>query len=124
MFSGIGRVTVLVDDLDAALRFYRDVLGFVVLHDSTQAGFRYLHVGVAGQPGVGVWLLPAESGEIGRQTGDAPMLVLYTDDLGPVVAALEKAEVPMWDYRGDEASESLHFRDPFGNVLIAARLLG
>ncbi|MCW2941686.1 MAG: Glyoxalase-like domain protein, partial [Actinomycetia bacterium] len=46
MLSGVGRVVVPVEDQEGALAFYRDILGFVVLHDSETGGYRYLHVGV------------------------------------------------------------------------------
>jgi catechol 2,3-dioxygenase-like lactoylglutathione lyase family enzyme len=115
MFSGLGRVVVPVDDQEGALAFYRDILGFVVLHDSETSGYRYLHVGVPGQVGVGLWLMPGE-----RQTGDRPLLVLYTDDLKSVRARLAERSVELWAERDEPGSRSLHFRDPGGNVIIAA----
>lgn len=41
MISAFGRMTVLVDDFDAALEFYGDLLGFVV---PTMANSRTEHV--------------------------------------------------------------------------------
>jgi catechol 2,3-dioxygenase-like lactoylglutathione lyase family enzyme len=35
LFSALGRMVLLVDNAEAALAFYRDVLGFRVLHDQT-----------------------------------------------------------------------------------------
>jgi catechol 2,3-dioxygenase-like lactoylglutathione lyase family enzyme len=71
LFSALGRVVVLVDDPDTALAFYRDVLGFSVLHDQAGNGYRYLHMGVPGQEQVGLWLMPATTDRerelIGRQ---------------------------------------------------------
>jgi catechol 2,3-dioxygenase-like lactoylglutathione lyase family enzyme len=109
MFRAIGRVVVGVSDQDEALAFYRDVLGFQVLHDSDDEGFRYLHVGVPGQPDTGVWLMP------GAAEHDRPLLVLYTDDVGDVAAALERHGVETWA----QSKTSLHFRDCCGNVLVA-----
>ena len=54
MFSTIGRMVVGVSDQDEALAFYRDVLGFEVLHDEDTEGLRYLHIGLPGQPGTGL----------------------------------------------------------------------
>jgi predicted enzyme related to lactoylglutathione lyase len=119
MFSGLGRVVLRVDDLEAALAFYRDVLGFVVLHDSEAGGYRYLHVGVPGQEGVGVWLMPD-----GAARSDAPALVLYTDDLHAVRARLVSHGAEVWAEQDDPSSRSLHFRDVAGNVVIAAQLAG
>ena len=112
MFSGLGRVVVSVEDLEGALAFYRDIVGFVVLHDSeTPVPAR----GVPGQNGVGLWLMPGE-----RQTGDRPLLVLYTDDLKSVRARLAERSVEVWADWDEPGSRSLHFRDPGGNVIIAA----
>jgi catechol 2,3-dioxygenase-like lactoylglutathione lyase family enzyme len=114
VFSGLGRVVVRVADQEAALRFYRDVLGFDVLHDSDVDGFRYLHVGVPGQEGTGVWLMP--------DLGGQPHLVLYTDDLDAVRTRLAAEGVEVWGERDDAAGRSLHFRDVAGNVIVAAEL--
>ena len=119
-FRAVGRVVVGVDDLDEAAAFYRDVLGFAVLHDEELGGFRYLHVGPAGPSEAGLWLMPG-----GRDaTTDRPALVLYCDDLTVVQAALAAHGVEPWNVRDDGSSRSLHLRDPAGNVLIAAELRG
>lgn len=126
MFRAIGRVVVLVDDQQQALGFYRDVLGFVVLHDETVDGFRLLHVGVPGQDHMGIWLLRPDSGEehalLGRQAGEEPLLVLYTDDLDAVVDRLDDEEIEHWAHRRDGASRSVHFEDVVGNVIVAVEL--
>ncbi|MDG9705371.1 VOC family protein [Streptomyces sp. DH37] len=127
-FSALGRLVVLVDDPDDALAFYRDVLGLRVLHDRTADGYRYLHLGVPGQEGTGLWLMPA-TGErerrlVGRQTGGQPLLVLHTDDLGGVAARLREHGVRTWGEREDADGGSLHFADLYGNVIVAARPAG
>lgn len=126
MFSGLGRVVVLVDDPDAALAFYRDVLGFCVLHDQTTGGYRYLHVGVPGQDVVGIWLMTTTSDQehnlVGRQCGGQPLLVLYTADLDVVRKHLRGHGVRVWNEREDADSRSLHLADLYGNVIIVAQL--
>ncbi|MFI2612972.1 VOC family protein [Kitasatospora sp. NPDC018619] len=127
LFSGLGRVVVLVADQDAALSFYRDVLGFRVLHDRTAAdGYRFLHVGLPGQAGVGLWLMPAADGPdralVGRQAGAQPLLVLYAPDLDAVRARLHAHGVRTWDEREDGDSRSLHLADLYGNELVAVQL--
>ena len=82
MFRAIGRVVVGVSDQDEALAFYRDVLGFEVLHDSDDEGLRYLHIGLPGQPDMGLWLMP------GAAEHDRPLLVLYADDLAEIVGGV------------------------------------
>jgi len=126
LFSGLGRTVVLVEDPDAALAFYRGVLGFRVLHDQTADGYRYLHVGVPGQETVGLWLMTATSDQerelIGRQCGGQPLLVLYTADLDPVREHLRTHKVRVWNEREDADSQSLHLADLYGNVIIVARV--
>lgn len=128
MFRGIGRLVVLTDDQQQALDFYRGVLGFVVLHDSTVGDFRYLHVGVPGQEHVGLWIMPAldptQHMLMGNQAGGGPLLVLYTDDLAAVRERLVAHGVGIWGDRTDASSASLQFRDVMGNTLIAAQLPG
>src|SRR5690349_14845615 len=46
------------DDPDAALAFYRDLLGFEVRGDVGKGSMRWITVGPAGQPGTSVVLHP------------------------------------------------------------------
>lgn len=118
----IGRVVVLVEDQEQALRFYRDVLDFVVLHDETVDGLRLLHVGPEPDGGDGLWLLPPQSPEehalVGRQTGDEPLLVLYADDLDAVLDRLQDEEIEHWGLRDEGPARSVHLEDDAGNVLV------
>ncbi|MFE7558316.1 VOC family protein [Kitasatospora sp. NPDC057500] len=129
LFTAVGRTVVLVEDAEAALAFYGDVLGFTVLFDGDLDGYRLLHVGPMGEPGAtaGLWLMPAESADaraaVGRQTGGMPLLVLYTDDLDRVAARLTESGVPTRPGAPDGGpGRSLHFQDLYGNELIAAQL--
>ncbi|MFB6894560.1 VOC family protein [Kitasatospora sp. NPDC056327] len=126
LFTAVGRTVVLVEDAEAALAFYRDGLGFTVLFDGDLDGYRLLHVGPPGGAGAGLWLMPAESPEakaaVGRQTGGLPVLVLYTDDLDRVAARLAELGVASRPGVPDGGpGRSLHFRDLYGNELIAAQ---
>ena len=47
---------VLVHDPDAALAFYRDTLGLEARNDVAREDFRWITVGAASQPGVGIVL--------------------------------------------------------------------
>jgi catechol 2,3-dioxygenase-like lactoylglutathione lyase family enzyme len=126
LFRDLGRVVLLVENQQKALAFYRDVLGFETLHDEDVAGLRYLHIGLPGQPTVGLWLMPPmtdeERGLVGRQAGNQPFLVLYTDNLDDVRQRLAAHDVEVWAERADDSSRSLHFRDLAGNVIVAAEL--
>jgi uncharacterized glyoxalase superfamily protein PhnB len=46
------------DDPDAALAFYRDVLGFEVRNDVEYGGMHWITVGPPGQPGISIVLHP------------------------------------------------------------------
>jgi catechol 2,3-dioxygenase-like lactoylglutathione lyase family enzyme len=126
VFRDLGRVVLLVEDQEEALGFYRDVLGFEALHDEEVAGFRYLHIGLPGQATTGIWLMPPSTDEerrlVGRQAGNQPLLVLYTDDLDDVRRRLAAHDVGVWAEHADDGSRSLHFRDVAGNVVVAAEL--
>jgi catechol 2,3-dioxygenase-like lactoylglutathione lyase family enzyme len=133
MLTTLGRFTLLVRDYDEALAFYRDVLGFEVLHDSLGVdGQRYLHMGLqdqAGGPGFGLWLLtPASDADrmlIGRQAGRQPLLVLYTANCSATASALETRGVK---FRKPPQSEGgavfAHFLDLYGNEIVLVELAG
>ncbi|HEV2128164.1 MAG TPA: VOC family protein [Thermomicrobiales bacterium] len=56
----LGRVTVLVRDVDESKGFYADAFGFETLFDEEiDGGFRAVHVGSEGIRGAGLWLMPA-----------------------------------------------------------------
>ncbi|GAA1926314.1 hypothetical protein GCM10009716_38090 [Streptomyces sodiiphilus] len=126
-FSSLARTVLLADDQDAALAFYRDVLGFRVLHDETTGGYRYLHIGLPGDS-AGLWLMEPggerERALVGRQSGGQPLLVLYTSDAAAVGARLRERGVRVWAEQEGSAGRSLHFADLYGNVLVAAELPG
>jgi uncharacterized glyoxalase superfamily protein PhnB len=46
------------DDPEAALAFYRDILGFEVRNDVEYGGMRWISVGPPGQPGISIVLHP------------------------------------------------------------------
>jgi len=116
----VGRVVLLVRDYDEALDFYTR-LGFQVLFDQVaENGFRFVHVGLGDQNGVGLWLLqPADDeqrGLVGRQGGGQPMLVLYTDDVHSDYLRLSSQGVMFRDEPREEADSFVaHFRDLYGN---------
>ena len=64
------------NDPDAALAFYRDVLGFEVRNDVGYNGMRWITVGPAGQPGTSIVLHPPAVGPG------------YTDDERRIIAEM------------------------------------
>jgi predicted enzyme related to lactoylglutathione lyase len=126
-----GRFTLLVRDYDEALAFYRDVLGFDVLHDSIgEGGQRFLHIGNAAQgglSGLGLWLLKPGSDVdrslIGRQSGRQPFIVLYTPDCSAAVNALETRGVKIRHApKSDGGAVYAHFEDLYGNEIVMVEL--
>jgi predicted enzyme related to lactoylglutathione lyase len=115
-----------VDDHEAALAFYRDALGLEVRQDVAMEGARWLTVGPASQPELGIVLNTAG---VGRPAEDAQTLkallakgslaglVLETDD---VDAAFERvrasgAEVLQEPMDQPYGTRDCAFRDPSGN---------
>jgi uncharacterized protein len=130
VITALGRTTLLVRNYDDAVAFYRDQLGFVVLHDDTaETGQRYLHIGVPGQAGdppVGLWLLLAserDSAVVGRQAGDQPFLVLYTEDCVATIARLENTGVVIRRPPVTSGGATFaHIADLYGNVVVIVQL--
>lgn len=114
MITGVGSIPVPVTDLDRALRFYRDTLGFVVREDRRMPdGTRRVAVAPAGAgPDVTLTLAPAAN-DLPPITGVA----LLTDDIHRTYATLRERGVefddePCMQDWGDWEAE---FRDPDGN---------
>jgi catechol 2,3-dioxygenase-like lactoylglutathione lyase family enzyme len=92
----IAAITLMVADYDAALSWYRDCLGFVVLDRDLGGGKRWVTVT---PPGGGVALLLGKAANdsqeraIGAQTGGRVFLFLHTDDFARDHAAMSAAGV-------------------------------
>jgi catechol 2,3-dioxygenase len=113
----IGHVHLTVSDLDRALRFYRDVLGFEVTTTYGQdavflsAGGYHHHIGLNTWAGRGA---PAPAA---GTTGLYHVAILYPDRK-TLAAALHRvldAGVPIEGAADHGVSEALYLRDPDGN---------
>ena len=128
MIDYLGRTVLLVRDYDEALLFYRQKLGFEVLHDERAAnGARYVHIGLPAQPGVGLWLMQAgtagETKRLGNQTGGGPFLVFYTADCRAACAELERRGVKILEQPAEgPGSVFAHFEDLYGNRFVLVEL--
>jgi len=128
MIDELSRTTLLVADRDEAVAFYVDVLGFeVVWTGEGTNGARTVHVGLPGQPTVGLWLVEATTDRqralVGEQTGDVPAFVFYTDDCLGTYETLRERGV---EFRGEpipkDGSVVVEFEDCYGNVAVLVEL--
>jgi uncharacterized glyoxalase superfamily protein PhnB len=115
------------NDPEAALEFYRDVLGFEVRNDVGYEGMRWITVGPVGQPDVSIVLHPpaADPGITDEERvtiaemmakGTYASINLSTPDLDEVFAKLqETAEVVQEPTDQPYGIRDCAFRDPAGN---------
>ena len=118
------------DDPDAALTFYRDVLGFEVRTDVGSGAMRWIEVGPVGQPGTSILLAPpaADPGvtDDERRTivemmakGTYGWILLATNDLDATFARVQAsdAEVVQEPTEQPYGVRDCAFRDPAGNQI-------
>ncbi|MCX5330115.1 MULTISPECIES: VOC family protein [unclassified Streptomyces] len=117
------------DDPEAALAFYRDLLGFEVRGDVGKGSMRWITVGPVGQPDTSVVLHPpgvdADLTEDERRTvfemmakGTYASIVLATADLDAVFDRLQaSADVVQEPIKQPWGVRDCAFRDPAGNLI-------
>lgn len=105
---------VFVDDLDAALGFYRDLLGLTVKWDMSDYGAIGFDLGVD-------LIIEREdlSGEDGNLVGRFVGVSISVDDIEDTYTSLRAAGV---EFTGPPTTQPwggvlAHFRDPAGNIL-------
>ncbi|MBJ3774394.1 VOC family protein [Acuticoccus mangrovi] len=117
---GLALVTLVVPDYDAAIAFFRDTLGFVLVEDTPVAPGKRWVVVRPPQGGAGLLLAravdAAQRAAIGRQTGGRVAFFLHTDDFARdhmrlTGAGVRFVESPRHEPYGTVAV----FCDPFGN---------
>ena len=118
------------DDPEAALSFYRDILGFELRNDVGYEGMRWLTVGPPAQPTVNIVLHPpaADPGitDEERQTitdmmakGTYASIMLATPDLNETFDKLQASEVEIVQEPTDQpwGMRDCAVRDPAGNMV-------
>jgi catechol 2,3-dioxygenase-like lactoylglutathione lyase family enzyme len=118
------------NDPDAALAFYRDILGFEVRMDVGYEGMRWITVGPVGQPSTAIVLFPPaaspgvteeESRTIAEMMakGTYAGVNLATPDLESVFERLQAsdAEVVQEPTEQPYGVRDCAFRDPAGNMI-------
>ena len=114
----IATITLVVDEYDRAIAFYRDVLGLTLVEDTPMGSKRW--VVIAGADGARLLLAKAEGAAqraaIGMQTGGRVGFFLETDDFAADHARLKAAGVKFLEAPRHEAYGSVVvFEDPYGN---------
>ena len=127
MTIAISRCFVAATDVDAALSFYRDLLGLEVLNDVAQEHFRWVTVGAPGEDGLAIVLsiyladAPADAEALrGLLTkGVLSAAHFRSDDLDGLFARLVDAGVEVLEKPTDQfwGVRDCAVRDPSGNVV-------
>lgn len=127
MTIAISRCFVAATDVDAALSFYRDLLGLEVLNDVAQEHFRWVTVTAPGQDGFAIVLsnyladAPADAEALrGLLTkGVLSAAHFRSDDLDGLFARLTDAGVEVLEKPTDQfwGVRDCALRDPSGNVI-------
>lgn len=118
---------ITVDDVEAAIPFYRDGLGLEVVNDVSYEGTRWVSFGVPGQGGLAVVVSDPGAGRspedgdalarlVVKGSGPGPY-VFATDDLDATFERLRAAgaEVLQEPIVQDWGPRDCAFRDPAGN---------
>jgi catechol 2,3-dioxygenase-like lactoylglutathione lyase family enzyme len=117
-----------IDDVDAALGFYRDILGYEVYNDVELEGMHWITLGTSSQPDLSVVL---ESVGAGGAPADREVLseLLAKGILGRIVFATDDCDATFEKLRAAGAEvlqepmdqfwgvRDCAFRDPAGNAL-------
>lgn len=125
-------INVTVHDVDVALAFYRDALGFEARNDIANGGFRWVTLGSAGQAAPELVLSVPHAGR-SQPEGDAleellvkgslPGIVFSTDDLDGLFERVSAsgAEVLQEPAEQPWGPRDCAFRDPSGNLVRVAQ---
>lgn len=124
---------LLVEDIDASLAFWRDILGFEIAYDRPEQFFAYLERPEGAQIMLcqrsGKW----ETAAMERPFGRGVMFQIHVDDLDPVIDAVANAMWPVysplrevWRRTGDRESgqREIFVLDPDGYLLMMNSDLG
>lgn len=127
MSISIQYTNITVNDVDEALAFYRDALGFEVRMDVANGGFRWVTLG-SSEPGSEIVLSEPHAGR-SQVEGDAlqellakgslPNVGFRTDDVDAAFerARLSGAEVLQEPMKQPWGPRDCAFRDPSGNLI-------
>ena len=121
MISHITHITLLVHNIDDALAFYTEKLGFTVFMDHTFNGFRWTSICPQDNPSTQYVLILAQSDEqkklVGKQVGDHVFGCLGTFDCKKTYAELKDKGV---EFLGEPTEQpwgvEVLFKDLYGTT--------
>jgi catechol 2,3-dioxygenase-like lactoylglutathione lyase family enzyme len=129
MSVSISHVHLIVDDVDAALAFYRDTLGLTVQNEVARDEFRWIVLATDSQPEIQIVLSQPHAGR-SQEDGDALAVLLAkgelrtvqfrTDDLDATfekVAGSPGADVVQEPVSQPWGVRDAAVRDPAGNLV-------
>ena len=129
MTVSISHVHVLVDDPEAALAFYRDILGLTVRNEVARDGFRWIVLATDSQPEIQIVLSEPHAGR-SQEDGDALAALLAKGELRPVQFRSDDLDATFEKAAGSPGAEVLQepvsqpwgardaaVRDPAGNLV-------
>jgi catechol 2,3-dioxygenase-like lactoylglutathione lyase family enzyme len=128
MTISLSHVHVLVDDPDAALSFYRDVLGLTVKNEVANDGFRWITLTTASQPEIEIVLSQPQAGRSQADgealaamlaKGELPGVLFRTDDLDATFERVQASDADIVQEPVDQfwGVRDAAFRDPAGNLV-------
>ena len=113
----IGHVHLKVADLDRALRFYRDVLGFELTQRYGKEAAFLSAGGYHHHIGLNTWDSEGGSPPPANSTGLYHLAIAYPTrtELADALRRLKRAGIPLEGASDHGVSEALYLRDPDGN---------
>jgi catechol 2,3-dioxygenase-like lactoylglutathione lyase family enzyme len=95
MLTRLSVTTIWVKDQNAALRFYTEKLGFEIRADVTNGDFRWLTVGLPGQPDLEFQL-----------AGITPSQALTNDDVAHLTPLVEAGKLGIGPWKTDDCQQT------------------
>ena len=115
----INKITILVRDVDAAIRFYRDALGLKLIEDSLMSGSKRIVRLATSDSATAFNISNPKQGDqslVGRQAGDRVFVFMDTPDLDRDIQRFQQNRVAIFDGpRTEDFGRCIIIKDLEGN---------